>query len=332
MTFGTSYTHNLQQALGTIQRFAEQEPENSSTVVTADLDIIKRWGLFRKIFFRCFMDRYLHQLNPHRSQTQFRDFLRKVLLSTDYSLNSPLHKTCEKACLVFNRLIVRTNNELHPSKRVTPSTDLLVSLEVEQRISSTKPPESTPEKVGKPISQDSWRACDALSEDEGSSSDEDEAFQGYPKIATPISEVPEQGEEQSLRGVQKSESQPKALTSGSLSQTAEDLTTPHLPLVTIMVSSPQEAQGGLLSLPKVSSKEEGLSSVPAAGNFPQISETTDEKSLAPSQVAPQKPALPQPEAEERTAHLRRRRSAAPAPSSHPMKLRERKEPQGKHQQ
>ena len=122
-------SQKLQQALETIHLFAET-PHEPSTVVTANLEVINRWGRVRKIFMYWFIGGYLNQLQPKKSIKEFKCRLATILTSDSYDSN--LARTCAKACRTFNRLIKTTNLELAAAQQ-SPEADLIVDLKAEEQ-------------------------------------------------------------------------------------------------------------------------------------------------------------------------------------------------------
>lgn len=104
----------FQQSLDSIHLFAETS-ESSQKVITANLDLIDRWGWLKKLFFYFSLNSYLDQLRPQASTELFRNRLVTVVTSEKYTAH--LAQTCVKACRVFNKLIVATDKELPKSRR-----------------------------------------------------------------------------------------------------------------------------------------------------------------------------------------------------------------------
>ncbi len=100
----------LAQAVEIIHKFAEAVDTNG-VVITADLDLIWRWGALRKAFCSCCKQWYLHQLDPQKSVEEFRRHLVTVLNTKTVDDNPNFRATCARACAAFNRLIVVTNEE-----------------------------------------------------------------------------------------------------------------------------------------------------------------------------------------------------------------------------
>lgn len=125
----------------TIRTFAETRPDTSA-VVTKDLEIVERWGIFRKIFCCCMRERYLRTLVPTKSVERFKARLRVLLASEAYKSNPELDTVCERACAVFNRLIKETNKEVRDPQRVE-ETYLCINLDEEKREVLSRPKKSS---------------------------------------------------------------------------------------------------------------------------------------------------------------------------------------------
>ena len=154
----------FQQAMDTIQELAET-PSTASVVLSSTLEIIDRWSFLHKIFCRCCLNGYLRQLNPKKSVDRFRCLL-SVALSTQPQDSAPgLLETCTKACDTFNRLIVVTNNESHPNKKI-PEEKLHV--DIEQEINKARVPQKIQKSrseqllTGRPGNRISHEDYDAL--------------------------------------------------------------------------------------------------------------------------------------------------------------------------
>ena len=110
----TVQSHQYDNALIALTKLAEILPTETG-VLSPELELIQPWSLCAKIFCGCFLKGYFEQINPKESVQRMRTLKRIIEVSTK---DPGPRRVCERACSTFNRLILATNEEAWPDKRV----------------------------------------------------------------------------------------------------------------------------------------------------------------------------------------------------------------------